>query len=118
MVVERLDRLDSPWALTGPIAGYFLAAMPSPWQLSVYVEDLDVAAERLELLPASGNANIWLAEPFGHVVFERTTDTHKVRIAAPSQVLVDLLTSTDPDPTYGDALLEWMGDNEDLWRTR
>lgn len=36
--------------------------------------------------------------------------------AAPSQVVIDCLAGTGRMPSEGEALIDWMQDNEDLWR--
>jgi hypothetical protein len=50
-------------------------------------------------------------------VYERTSQKKGVTVAAVSQAAVDLLTSPGRGPNEGDALIEWMRDNEDVWRT-
>lgn len=40
-----------------------------------------------------------------------------ITYAAASQVAVDLLTGPGRGPAEGDALIEWMEQNEDAWRS-
>ena len=39
-----------------------------------------------------------------------------LRVAAPSQLAVDLLTGPGREPSEGNELMSWMRDNEDAWR--
>ncbi|TDI47137.1 MAG: hypothetical protein E2P02_03915 [Acidobacteria bacterium] len=84
------------------------------------------AAETLELLPTEAGTNVWLLEPFDEVVFDRTEsrpfvlspEETSVVVAAPSQVVADLLTSPGRAPQEGEALLEKMKGTEDAWRRK
>jgi hypothetical protein len=58
-----------------------------------------------------------LLTPFDDVVFERTSTKNGVTIAAISQVAADLLTSPGRGPNEAAALMQWMQENEDAWRT-
>jgi hypothetical protein len=54
--------------------------------------------------------------PEGGFPFDRGIEADGLRYAAPSQVAVDLLTGPGRSPSEGEALLDWMGDNERQWR--
>jgi hypothetical protein len=43
-------------------------------------------------------------------------DAPDLRVVAPSQLAVDLLTGPGREPSEGNELLSWMRDNEDAWR--
>ena len=59
-----------------------------------------------------------LAQPEYEVVFERSVpNADGVTIAAPSQVVVDLMTGPGRNPSEAEELLEWMKRNEQSWRT-
>jgi hypothetical protein len=60
--------------------------------------------------------NVVLAQPFDPVVAERTSRRDGLTIAAPSQVVADLLTSPGRGPNEAEALIEWMRENESAWR--
>jgi len=59
---------------------------------------------------------VLLAAAAYDVVFDRCVDVDGMRYAAPSQVVVDLLTGPGRSPSEGQALLEWMEGDEDAWR--
>jgi hypothetical protein len=109
------------YAVTGSLAGPGIA----PARLAmIYVDDVERAAEALELVPTETGANVWLLEPYDSVVFERTKSVPfapapeklTVTAAAPSQVAADLMTSPGRGPQEAEALLEKMEGTEDAWR--
>jgi hypothetical protein len=58
-----------------------------------------------------------LAQPQYEVVFERSlTTVNGATLAAPSQVVVDLMTGPGRNPSEAEELLEWMKRNEQSWR--
>lgn len=57
-----------------------------------------------------------IAEPFDPVVYERTTKRDGLTLAAPTQIVADLLTGSGRMPSEGEELLGWMKDNERVWR--
>ncbi len=83
---------------------------------AVYVEDIARTAERLRLRSADAGANVVLAEPYDRVVFQRATVRDGLRVVAPTQLAVDLLTGPGREPSEGEELLTWMWSNEDAWR--
>jgi hypothetical protein len=116
-LLDKLRRTDRRYAITGSQAASVLAPIAAPRLLSVYVENLNEAAPALNLRPAERGANVVLAEPFNPVVFERMQEADGILYAAPSQVVADLLTGPGRSPAEGEALLEWMKEHEDAWRS-
>lgn len=109
------------YAVTGSLAGMGIA----PARLAMlYVDDVERAAEALELVPTEAGANVWLIEPYDTVVFERTRslpfapapETLTAIAVAPSQVAADLMTSPGRGPQEAEALIEKMKGTEDAWR--
>ena len=47
----------------------------------------------------------------------RTSRRNAITVVAPSQIVVDLMTSPGRGPNEAEALIEWMGEHEDTWRT-
>jgi len=83
----------------------------------VYVADVTAAVDAWDLRPADAGANVLLAEPAYEVVFERSSTTvDGVVVAAPSQVVVDLMTGPGRNPNEAEELLDWMVRNEQSWR--
>lgn len=119
--LARTDKLVKPrfrYAVTGSIAVADKALIAPAKLAVVYIDEIDSAAETLELLPVEAGANVILAEPFDPVVFERTFKRDGVTMAAPSQVAADLLTSPGRGPAEAEKLIAWMEKNEDDWRNR
>jgi len=84
----------------------------------IYTRDAPAVAAEWGLRPAEAGANVMLAEPDSDVPFIRTrTNTAAVQIAAPSQVVVDLMTGPGRSPQEAEELLEWMVTNEPSWRS-
>lgn len=104
------------YALTGSLAAERLAPYAPPRLAMIYVERLDQSAERLDLREVDGGANVLLATGDYDVAFERTLEIDRLRIVAPSQTAVDLLTAPGRGPTEAQALLDWMKANEPAWR--
>lgn len=105
-----------PYTLTGSLAAERFAPYSPPRLATIYVDRIDQAAEQLGLRPVDSGANVLLAAGDYDIVFERTQDIDGLRIAAPSQIAVDLLTAPGRGPTEGQALLDWMEVNEPAWR--
>lgn len=116
-LLEKLRSEKRKYAVTGSFAASQLAPVAPPRLLTCYVEDPSAAARQLELRPADAGANVLLVEPYDPVVFERTMMRDGLALAAPSQVVVDLLTSPGRAPAEADALVGWMEEHEDAWRS-
>ncbi len=114
---DRLTTFDGRYAVTGSFAVPPEAEVAPGRTLSCYVSGAETAARMLDLRPVEAGANVLLLEPFDPVVFERTRTTRGCRMVALSQCAVDLLTGTGREPNEADALLTWMADNDDAWRT-
>ncbi|MBI4728745.1 MAG: hypothetical protein HY775_04500 [Acidobacteria bacterium] len=116
-LLDKLRDLDNKYAVTGSFVAAQLATVAPARLVQVYVTALSDVATQLDLRPAESGANVILAEPFDDVVFDRTTKRDEVTYAAASQVAADLLTSPGRGPAEGDALITWMEQNEDAWRS-
>ena len=103
--------------MTGSWAAAEVAPVAPPRLLLVYVERPRDVEKTYDLRPADVGANVALLTPFDEVVFERTSMKNGVTIAAISQVAADLLTSPGRGPNEAEALMQWMQENEDAWRT-
>jgi hypothetical protein len=104
------------YALTGSLAAERLAPYAPPRLAMIYVERLDRSLERLDLREVDSGANVLLATGDYDVTFERTLESDRLRMVAPSQAAVDLLTAPGRGPTEARALLDWMKANEPAWR--
>jgi hypothetical protein len=106
------------WAATGSIAASEWAPYAPVRAAFIYVENISIAADAWGLRPANKGANVILAEPESPVAFKGVTVSAEtgLRLAAHSQVAVDLLTSPGRNPSEGTELLDWMERNESAWR--
>lgn len=106
------------YAATGTIAAAEWAAYAPARLAMIYVADPQAAAQIWDLRPADAGANVMLALPAYDVVFERLLNTtDEVTIAAPTQVVVDLMSGPGRNPSEAEELLDWMKRNEQSWRS-
>jgi hypothetical protein len=82
----------------------------------LYVDDPDRAVETLGLRETTSGANVVLAAAKDSFVFDRSETADDLRVAAASQVAVDLLSGPGRNPSEATALLDWMEANEPAWR--
>jgi hypothetical protein len=116
-LTERLAKMpDLEYVVTGSLAGGRAPAYAPARLATLYVRDLRTAAEALKLRPGDSGTNVALAAGKYDVVFERAELFDDVRMAAASQVAVDLLTGPGRNPSEAVAMLEWMERNEGAWR--
>jgi hypothetical protein len=116
--LERLTDVtaNGRTAVTGSFAAVRWAPVAAPALLLVYVENVSTSVEALNLLPADEGANVVLLRPFDQVVWERAEREDGITYVAPSQAAADCLTGTGRMPSEGEALITWMGENEERWR--
>lgn len=115
--VDKLRPLEEGYAITGVFGVPDEARVVAPALLICYVEDVTGAAEELDLRPADSGANVLLLDPFDDLVFRRTRTEDGIVAVALSQCAVDLLTGSGREPAQGEALIDWMREHEDAWRT-
>ena len=116
-LLEGLAAADVPYAVTGPFAVPPAARVVPGQLLSCYARSPEVLIAALDLRPTKSGANTILLEPFDEVVFEGAREIDGLRVVAPTQCIVDLWSGGSRDPAQADALLAWMMENEDAWRT-
>lgn len=113
------SRADVDYCFTGTIAAAEWAAYAPARAGMIYTADAPAAAQEWGLRPAEAGANVMLAEPELDVPFVRTTRRDDgLVLAAPAQVVVDLLTGPGRSPSEAEELLSWMQANEPFWRGR
>lgn len=116
-LLSKLRDPDLRYAATGSLGSASVAPV-APARLAVlFVDDMQDAAECLDLRPAEAGANVILAEPFDPVVYERCREQEGVTYVALSQNAADLLTSPGRGPNEAEELVDWMARNEDAWRS-
>lgn len=118
VLTQRLAEVpDVDYVVTGTLAAARLAAYAPPRLATLYVREIDAAAEALGLRRTDSGANVALATgKYDDVVFARSEVIDRVLMAAPSQIAVDLLTGPGRNPGEAVALMEWMERDERAWR--
>ena len=115
-VIEKLETVSEPYVVNGSWAATQFAPVAPPRLLLLYADNATAVTEQLELKPTDAGANVALALPFDPVVYERTSEKKGVTVAAISQIAADLLTSPGRGPNEAEALIDWMGEHENVWR--
>ncbi len=116
-LASRLKEADLDHVLTGSLAAERIAAYAPARLAMLYVRDIRAAAALLGLRETGVGANVALASGENDVVFERTQLVDGMRLAAVSQIAVDLLSGPGRNPSEAAALLDWMELNERTWRS-
>jgi hypothetical protein len=117
-LLERLRTSDLDYAITGSLAAARIEPIAPSRLAMLFVEgDADQAAQSLGLRPADTGANVLVIEPFDPVALERGAVEDGLKYAAVSQVAADLAKSPGRGPAEGQALVRWMSEHEDDWRT-
>jgi hypothetical protein len=114
--LERLGKYQERYAVTGGLAAARLAPLAPARLAAVWMRSPADAADRLGLRAAESGANVLLVKPNDDLVFQGAQEAGGLWYTAPSQTVADLLTSPGRGPAEGEALLEWMRDNEEAWR--
>jgi hypothetical protein len=109
---------DFEIAVTGSLAAEEWQPYAQVKAAMVYVESMSAAAKAWGLTPTETGGNVLLAEPESDFPFRRTVTSRRngLRIAAPSQVAVDLLTGSGRNPSEATQLMNWMEQHESAWR--
>lgn len=116
-LIEKLGRVSMLYAVTGSWAAAQFAPVAAPKLLMCYAEDAANLATALDLRPSDAGSNVALLSAFDPVVYERTMRQKGILITALTQVAADLLTSPGRGPNEAQALMDWMQENENVWRT-
>jgi hypothetical protein len=115
-LLDRIPTTQIRHALTGTAAAQHWSPETPTGRTVIYTPDAQTAAAIWELVP-SKTRSIVLAEPTVDVVYTRARKTSTgLRLAAPSQVLADLLTGASTSPRAADPLTRWMQDHPLDWR--
>lgn len=117
-LVDRMSGTSkTEYAVTGTLAAAAWAAYAPARAAMIYAANPEEAARQWDLRPTDTGVNVLLAEPPYSMVFDRTQDgAHGLRLAAPAQVVVDLMSGPGRAPSEAEELISWMGRNEPAWR--
>ncbi len=114
---KKLRATELAYAATGALAVQRFDPIAPARLAAIYVTDAIQAIDRLDLRETDAGANAVLLEPLDPVVFDRTVERDGLRLVAPSQLAVDLLTGPGREPSQGEQMLKWMEKNEHVWRS-
>ncbi len=114
---DRIAASPLKYALTGEHAAAFWTTTPADNDVLIYTPDAQAAATAWNLTPTP-TGTVVLAEPPIDVVYLRRRSTPTgLRLAAPAQVLADLLSKTNGNPTPPSThLYNWMHNHLYEWR--
>ncbi len=105
------------YSITGSVAAATWATYAPVRSAMIYSMNPERAAAVWGLRATDAGANVILAMPTFDTVIRGVVDRPDgLRIAAPTQVAVDLLTGPGRAPSEGEELIKWMINNEQLWR--
>ncbi len=115
--IDRLRGLTAvKYALSGSLAAEKWAWVAPARQAVIYADDPAKFVDATGVRPTEVGANVVVVTPKYDVVFDRTASVKGIRTAAPSQVVVDLLTGPGRNPSEAIGLLDWLEANEPVWR--
>lgn len=117
-LLERVRKYEMrDYAVTGSIAAATWAPYAPVRSAMIYTPNPERVAEAWGLRATDTGANVILARPTYDVLVERAIERPDgLRVAAPTQVAVDLMTGPGRAPSEAEELVEWMKSNEQLWR--
>lgn len=108
--------VENPPVITGSFAAARLAPVAPSSQLVLYTMNPRLLASSLRLMEVESGADTVLIRPDNKVAMSRPDDDGGLCYAAPSQVAIDCLSGSGRMPAEGEAVIEWMAANEELWR--
>ncbi len=115
-LLKRLQTAgDLRYVLTGTLAARYYDEIVPPRLAVIYADPIEPLVDYLDLR-ASPAGNVLVGLPIDPVVFERPKQQASLKVAAPSQVAVDLLGGPGRGPSEAAMLLDWMEGHEDAWR--
>lgn len=115
-VLQGLRQTNIRYAITGAFAAEQMRTVAASPRLALYTDQPAQLAEELGLVAQKSPATVLLAAPYDPVVFERTRMIEGLCFAAPSQVVVDLMTGSDREPQLAESVMQWMEENVNVWR--
>ena len=108
---------DLRYVLTGSLAAKRYEAYAAARFAMLYADNVEELIQRLSLRRVDAGANLLVATDRDQVAFVGAKEFEGVRLAAPSQIAIDLLSGPGRSPSEGEALLEWMENHERDWRS-
>jgi hypothetical protein len=114
---QVLESGRTDYAVTGSAAAATWAPYAPVRSAMIYCTHPEQAAEHWELRSTESGVNVLLASPAFEVFTDRSAQRPDgLRLAAPAQVAVDLMTGPGRAPSEAEELMDWMKNNEHAWR--
>ena len=104
-------------AVTGSFSATRIAPVAAPALLVLYCDEPKLFVPSTGLLPADTGANVIILKPFDSVVWDRTQTEQNITYVSVSQTTADCLSGNGRMPAEGEALINWMTENEGEWRS-
>ena len=106
-----------PYELSGSAAAEHWADYAPARLAMVYASNAEEAAHTWGLRMSEAGANVLIAEPTYPVALDRRVLGDQGQwLAAPAQVVVDLMSGPGRSPAEAEELIRWMENNEQAWR--
>lgn len=109
--------VDADYFVTGAYAATRQAPIAPTRVLTFYAADAQRAITELALRVSDRGANICIIEPTDAFLMKGERGSDGINYVPTAQVAADLLGGTGREPAEGEALVEWMKENEGVWRT-
>lgn len=104
-LIAKLKTTRVPYAVSGSLAAARIAPIAAPRLAVVYVDGLEMAAEKLGLRPADAGANVMLIDPIDRSLLEPAEKSDGVNFVNAIQAAADLLGSSGRAVEEGEALI-------------
>jgi hypothetical protein len=115
-VQERLVASGLRYLVTGSVAASQISPIAPSRLLSIYVDDPVATAEEFGLRRADSGANVILLQPEDDSIYKNGAKSGGLLMAALPVLVADLLTGPGRSSAEAEALLDWMADNQGIWR--
>ncbi|MFD0972214.1 helix-turn-helix domain-containing protein [Plantactinospora endophytica] len=102
--------------VTGSFSAVDIAAVAAPTQLVLYVDNPHQMQRFGRLLPTDQGADVVLLRPEDPAQVEGLRTVNGLRHVALTQLVLDCLSGNGRLPEEGQAVMEWMRENESEWR--
>jgi hypothetical protein len=107
---------DPDITVTGSFAAAHVRPIASPTQLVLYSDELDAVRRIGRLLPADRSADVLILQAEDSSQLERSRPVDGTRHVGLSQLVIDCLGGPGRLPQEGEAVMDWMHENEKAWR--
>jgi len=116
-LIVDLKTIDKElYAATGTIAAAGYHSSAGLYTAMLYSTNPKALANKLGIRQTDRGANVMLAYPDSDGPFQRTTEFEGMRIVSAPQTYRDLMSGPGRNPEEAKNLLDWMVQNDGIWR--